>query len=156
MFRDGQRDGHGGLRGQMLDRLVPAPDARDDRHGGSGRHLRSGQNIYRRASLKWGNLPAAASDHSRDPSFTRAPALASTPQSDPAPRLVLVAAVPSEPCQLFSYETSLCRRVRSDCQNLSFAVLRSWDFSREKSQVHVISFLSFAERSFSHDQSFPC
>jgi hypothetical protein len=62
----------------------------------------------------------------------------------------------SVPCQLFSYEASLCRRVRSDYQKLSVAVLRSWDFSREKSQDHVISFLSFAERSFSHDQSFPC
>jgi len=66
-----------------------------------------------------------------------------------------VATLPPESCQLFSYETPLCRRVRIGHCTISFAALRSWDFSQEKSQDRVISFFSFAERSFPHEQSLP-
>ena len=85
-FETGKEMGMEDYEVRGLDRLVSARDARDDRMAGSCRHLRSGRNIYRRASLNGGNTcpTVLPPDHSRGPSFARASALASTPQSDPA------------------------------------------------------------------------
>src|SRR6266567_7868266 len=106
MFRDRQRDGPGRLRGSRIHRLVPLHHIGDGCHGLSGKHLRGGFPGSPSADDGGGNPSIAPSDHSRSASFARLLALAPASQCTPAPCLVLVAALPSEPGQFLPYQTS--------------------------------------------------
>src|SRR6266568_1039449 len=90
-------------------------------------------------------------------SFARPPRLPSTSQRDPAARLVLVATLPPEPCQLLSYQTSLCggvRVVRHDSAPTLHLLFRTpGRFPGVFPRSHDERQRSFSKRSLFHDQS---